>query len=133
MHPPRCRSRPSPRRENTVDRERSAVRFGSGQNEQQAGVHRFYGLYLHQLPVDGVERASKPAIEQDMNRFVKVRLYTDGDGEVYAKQQDYEDQHFGTVALPLNALLDSNGNTIDTSAGVTRDPNAFAAFLAKAK
>ena len=76
---------------------------------------------------------SKPAIEQDMNRFVKVRLYTDGDGDVYTKQQDYEDQHFGTVALPLYALLDSNGNTIDTSAGVTRDPNAFAAFLAKAK
>ena len=76
---------------------------------------------------------SKPAIEQDMNRFVKVRLYTDGDGEVYSKQQDYEDQHFRTVALPLYALLDSNGRTIDTSAGVTRDPNAFAAFLAKAK
>jgi thiol:disulfide interchange protein len=76
---------------------------------------------------------SKPAIEQDMSRFVKVRLYTDGDGEVYSKQQDYEDQHFGTVALPLYALLDSNGKTIDTSAGVTRDPSAFAAFLAKAR
>jgi thiol:disulfide interchange protein DsbD len=62
-----------------------------------------------------------------------VRLYTDGDGEVYSKQQDYEDQHFGTVALPLYALLDSNGITLDTSAGVTRDVDAFAAFLAKAK
>ena len=76
---------------------------------------------------------SKAAIEQDMNRFVKVRLYTDGDGEIYSKQQDYEDKHFGTVALPLYALLDSNGKTIDTSAGVTRDPGDFAAFLAKAK
>lgn len=76
---------------------------------------------------------SKPAIEQDMNRFVKVRLYTDGDGDLYSKQQDYEDKHFGTVALPLYALLDSSGKTIDTSAGVTRDPAAFAEFLAKAK
>lgn len=76
---------------------------------------------------------SKPAIEQNMSRFVKVRLYTDGEGDVYTKQQDYEDKHFGTVALPLYALLDSNGNTIDTSAGVTRDPNEFSQFLAKAK
>jgi thiol:disulfide interchange protein DsbD len=76
---------------------------------------------------------SKPAIERDMNRFVKVRLYTDGDGDIYTKQQDYEDKHFGTVALPLYALLDSNGNTVETSAGVTRDVNAFAAFLRKAQ
>jgi thiol:disulfide interchange protein DsbD len=76
---------------------------------------------------------SKPAIRQDMDRFVKVRLYTDGDGDIYTKQQDYEDKHFGTVALPLYALLDSNGNTIDTSAGVTRDPSEFSSFLDKAK
>jgi thiol:disulfide interchange protein len=76
---------------------------------------------------------SKPAIKHDMNRFVKVRLYTDGDGEIYTKQQDYEDKRFGTVALPLYALLDSSGNTIDTSAGVTRDVNAFADFLRKAQ
>jgi thiol:disulfide interchange protein len=76
---------------------------------------------------------SKPAIEHDMDRFVKVRLYTDGDGEMYERQQDYEDKHFGTVALPLYALLDSNGNTIDTSAGVTRDANVFSQFLAKAR
>jgi thiol:disulfide interchange protein DsbD len=76
---------------------------------------------------------SKPTIKTDMNRFVKVRLYTDGDGEIYTKQQDYEDKQFGTVALPLYALLDSNGKTIETSAGVTRDVTAFATFLSKAK
>jgi len=76
---------------------------------------------------------SKPDIERDMNRFVKVRLYTDGEGEVYAKQQDYEDKHFGTVALPFYALLDSDGKTVDTSAGVSRDVTAFAAFLSKGK
>lgn len=76
---------------------------------------------------------SKPLIEKDMNRFVKVRLYTDGDGKVYNDQQDYEDKHFGTVALPLYALLSSNGDTIDTSAGVTSTEKDFAAFLAKAK
>jgi len=76
---------------------------------------------------------SKPEVEKDMNRFVKVRLYTDGDGDTYTRQQDYEDKQFGTVALPLYALLDQNGQTIDTSAGVTRDPNVFESFLMKAK
>jgi thiol:disulfide interchange protein DsbD len=76
---------------------------------------------------------SKPTIEKYMSRFVKVRLYTDGDGDMYTKQQDYEDKHFGTVALPLYALLDHDGKTIDTSAGVTRSPDNFAVFLAKAK
>jgi thiol:disulfide interchange protein len=76
---------------------------------------------------------SKPAVERDMNRFVKVRLYTDGDGDTYSKQQDYEDKQFGTVALPLYALLDQYGKTIDTSAGVTRDPDIFESFLSKAK
>ena len=54
-----ARTQAAPRvrvRKNTMDRERSAVRFGSGQNDRPAGVHRFYGLYLHQLPVDGGER-----------------------------------------------------------------------------
>jgi thiol:disulfide interchange protein DsbD len=76
---------------------------------------------------------SRPAIEQYMNRFVKVRLYTDGEGKIYTDQQDYEDKHFGTVALPFYALLNSNGDTVDTSAGVTRDEKAFATFLAKAQ
>jgi thiol:disulfide interchange protein DsbD len=76
---------------------------------------------------------SRPAIEKNLNRFVKVRLYTDGDGDIYSKQQDYEDKQFGTVALPLYALLDQDGKTIETSAGVTRDPNAFEGFLSKAK
>ena len=39
----------------------------------------------------------------------KLGERSDGDGEVYSQQQDYEGRHFGTVALPLYALLDSNG------------------------
>jgi len=61
-----------------------------------------------------------------------VRLYTDGSGKTYSDQQDLENKRFGTVALPLYALLNSNGDTIETSAGVTRNPGEFAAFLNKA-
>jgi thiol:disulfide interchange protein len=76
---------------------------------------------------------SRPEIRDNMNRFVKVRLYTDGAGKVYTDQQDYENKHFGTVALPLYVLLSSNGETIDTLAGVTRNASEFVAFLNKAR
>jgi thiol:disulfide interchange protein DsbD len=75
----------------------------------------------------------RPEIRTSMDRFIKVRLYTDGNGKLYADQQSYENQHFGTVALPLYALLDSNGKTISTSPGLTRNPATFAAFLSQAR
>jgi thiol:disulfide interchange protein DsbD len=76
---------------------------------------------------------TRPDIRDSMNRFIRVRLFTDGDGKVYSDQQDYESKRFGTVALPLYALLSSNGDTIATLAGLTRDPAVFGSFLAKAK
>lgn len=75
---------------------------------------------------------TQPDIRNTMNRFVKVRLYTDGDGKMYSDQQAYESKHFGTVALPLYVLLSSDGETIETSAGVTRSAAEFARFLNKA-
>jgi len=75
---------------------------------------------------------SRPEIRDKMDRFVKVRLYTDGAGKIYTDQQDYESKRFDTVALPLYVLLSSNGETIDTSAGVTRSTTEFLAFLDKA-
>ena len=58
---------------------------------------------------------SRPEIRDKMDRFVKVRLYTDGAGKIYIDQQDYESKRFGTVALPLYALLSSNGDTIESN------------------
>jgi thiol:disulfide interchange protein len=76
---------------------------------------------------------TRPDIHESMKRFVRVRLFTDGDGKIYSDQQDYENKRFGTVALPLYALLSSGGDTIATSAGLTRDSAVFGSFLAKAK
>ena len=75
---------------------------------------------------------SRPDIRKNMDRFVKARLYTDGSGKMYSDEQELENKRFGTVALPLYALLNSNGDTIETSAGVTRNPVEFDAFLNKA-
>ncbi len=75
----------------------------------------------------------KPAVRSELQKFVAVRLYTDGSGAVYQKQQQFQQDTFGTVALPLYVILDgSNGKTLATFPGLTRRPEEFAEFLQKA-
>lgn len=72
---------------------------------------------------------TRPEIKVAMNRYVLARLYTDGDGEMYEKQQVMQQQRFGTIALPLYAVVDPDGKTVATFAGLTRSPNDFLSFL----
>lgn len=74
---------------------------------------------------------TRPEIKVAMNRYILARLYTDGDGDIYDKQQVMQQQRFGTIALPLYAVVDPDGKTVTTFAGLTRSPNAFLSFLAK--
>lgn len=64
--------------------------------------------------------------------FVRVRLYTDGQGEVYERQQRFQQQRFGTVALPYYAVVDATGRPVAAFLGMTRDPRAFTRFLRQA-
>ena len=73
---------------------------------------------------------TRPEIKVAMNRYILARLYTDGDGDIYDKQQIMQQQRFGTIALPLYAIVDPDGKTVATFAGLTRSPNAFLSFLA---
>ena len=73
---------------------------------------------------------SRPEVKVALNRYVLARLYTDGDGEVYEKQQVMQQQRFGTIALPLYAVVEPDGTTVTTFAGLTRSPNDFLRFLA---
>lgn len=73
-----------------------------------------------------------PPVEAEMEKFVRVRLYTDGDGEIYERQQQYQEQNFKTVALPFYAVLDGDGRTVSTFPGLTRDSNEFVGFLKNA-
>ncbi|HXF23035.1 MAG TPA: cytochrome c biogenesis protein CcdA [Gemmatimonadaceae bacterium] len=72
---------------------------------------------------------TRPEIKVAMNRFVLARLYTDGDGDMYDRQQQMQQQRFGTIALPLYAIVDPDGKTLTTFAGLTRSPNDFLSFL----
>lgn len=75
----------------------------------------------------------KKEVEAEMSKFVLARLYTDGDGAMYERQQHFQEQTFQTVALPFYAVLDGDGKTVSTFPGLTRNVAEFVDFLKKAE
>lgn len=73
----------------------------------------------------------RAAVARQLAGFVRLRLYTDGDGPLYAQQQQMEKQRFGTIALPYYVLLAPDGHLLASFPGLTRDEGAFLGFLAK--
>jgi len=71
----------------------------------------------------------KPEVNRLLSQFVAVRLYTDGDGAIYEKQQKMQQEKFGTVALPLYAIVRPDGSTVATFPGLTRNSSEFISFL----
>ncbi len=74
----------------------------------------------------------KKEVEAEMSKYVLARLYTDGDGAIFERQQQFQEQTFQTVALPFYAILDQNGKTVSTFPGLTRNVSEFVDFLKKA-
>ncbi len=70
-----------------------------------------------------------PAVQTELEKYARVQLYTDGAGKQYEENQRYQKEQFGTVALPLYAILDSQGKKIATFPGMTRKPGEFLGFL----
>ncbi|MFI5246858.1 MAG: thioredoxin family protein, partial [Gemmatimonadales bacterium] len=75
----------------------------------------------------------RDAVRGELERFVRVRLFTDGRDRSNVRQQAFEEQHFKTVALPLYAVVDPDGNTRATYLGMTRDADEFIRFLFDAR
>ncbi len=75
---------------------------------------------------------NRPDVGAQLGQFVLARLYTDGDGEMYERQQAFQEKTFGTVALPLYAVVDAEGKVRATFTGLTRDPSEFIDFLKRA-
>ena len=76
---------------------------------------------------------TRPDVSAELGQFVLSRLYTDGDGDLYERQQAFQEKTFGTVALPLYAVLDADGKVRATFSGLTRNPAEFIAFLRRAR
>ena len=74
-----------------------------------------------------------PEVKEEMDKFVLVSLYTDGDGEVYERQQQFEQDTFGTVALPFYAILNIDSTPAGTFPGLTRNKQEFIDFLQKSQ
>ena len=75
----------------------------------------------------------KPEIEAELRKFVFLRLYTDGEGGVYERHQQMEQDMFGTVALPYYAVLDGTGRPIAGFPGLTRNIQEFIDFLKRSQ
>lgn len=72
---------------------------------------------------------TRPEVERELARYVRARLYTDGKGDVYKKQQLLEERLFGTVALPYYAVFGPDGQPKVAFGGLTRNATEFLAFL----
>jgi thiol:disulfide interchange protein DsbD len=71
----------------------------------------------------------RPEVARELDKFVRVRLYTDGRGEMFQRFQQMEQDIFGTVALPFYAILTPNGTPRVAFGGLTRSPEEYLAFL----
>ncbi len=61
--------------------------------------------------------------------FILVRLYTDGQGDIYDRNREFQEARFGTVALPLYVTLMPDGEQLTVFPGLTRKPQEFVRFL----
>lgn len=71
----------------------------------------------------------QPQVKEELAKFVRAKLYTDGEGQPYEGFQKMQEERFKTVALPLYAIVTSDGNTLSTFPGLTRDAVEFVKFL----
>ncbi len=75
-----------------------------------------------------------PAVKKELEKFVLAELYTDREDTAEHQKIDEENgklqaEKFGTVALPLYAIIDANGNILAKFPGLTRDKKEFVEFL----
>jgi thiol:disulfide interchange protein DsbD len=71
----------------------------------------------------------RPEVRRELEAYVTVRLYTDGKGEIFQRQQKLQQSMFHTVALPLYVILRDDGASVATFPGLTRDASEFLHFL----
>ncbi len=70
-----------------------------------------------------------PEVRRLLEEYVLVRLYTDGNQPEHRENLRFERERFGTIALPLYALMSPQDEIIATFPGLTRDKNEFVRFL----
>lgn len=70
-----------------------------------------------------------PVVTSEVGNFVAVELITDGSDAQSRKFSAFQQQKFGTIAIPLYAVMTPDGKIQGQLAGLERDPDKFAEFL----
>ncbi|MBT5832009.1 MAG: DUF255 domain-containing protein [Candidatus Latescibacteria bacterium] len=73
----------------------------------------------------------EPEVLELLKKYVRVQLYTDGREDVHRHNREFQETRFGTVALPLYAVISPRDENIASFPGMTRDKNVFVKFLKK--
>ena len=73
----------------------------------------------------------RPEVALELTRYVRVRLYTDGQGEPYRGFQNMQRDTYGTVALPYYVAVGPDGTPRVAFGGLTRSSAEFVSFLRK--
>ena len=66
------------------------------------------------------------------DKFILVKLYTDGREERHKRYRKLEIDRFGTAALPFYVILDDKDVVISTFPGYSTDSKLFISFLKQA-
>ncbi len=74
---------------------------------------------------------SRKEIADLMNKYVLVRLYTDGRDPISKKYKEMQYSRFNKITLPYYVLINSSDSTMAQFEGMTRDANQFVTFLEK--
>ena len=74
-----------------------------------------------------------PDVTGKLDSFVPVELFTDGTDAASQKFNAYQQEKFGTVAIPYYAVVTPDGEIQGRLEGLERDPAKFAAFLENAR
>ncbi len=69
------------------------------------------------------------SVTKELANYVAVELFTDGTDAKSRGFNQFQQQKFGTVAIPLYAVVEPNGTVRGRLEGLERDPAIFAAFL----
>lgn len=70
-----------------------------------------------------------PEIRRELDKFVRVELYTDRETKEDQRNGDLQAEKFQSVALPLYAIVDPEGKPLASFPGLTRDRAEFLAFI----
>ena len=72
---------------------------------------------------------TRPEVRKRLAQFVLVRLYTDGPELEHEENLRFEEERFGTIALPYYAVMSPQDEIIVTFPGLTRVVEDFVGFL----